>query len=176
MAPAGTYSIQLVGIHGSSIDTLTKPSTFAVTYLNNLSLPAEKPAELVALQKSLDALQLRMDKVGRQMDEVEARLERADKLVGYGVATTATLRGEVTAARAEWRTLNMVLNGDELIAGKEFETLPGLRDRLSSATWGSYSIRSEPTQTMKDQRRVVADQLADVEKRLAALMNQSAAW
>ena len=176
MAPAGTYSIQLVGIHGSSIDTLTKPSTFAVTYLNNLSLPAEKPAELVALQKSLDALQLRMDKVGRQMDEVEARLERADKLVGYGVATQATLRGEVTAARAEWRTLNMVLNGDELIAGKEFETLPGLRDRLSSATWGSYSIRSEPTQTMKDQRRVVADQLADVEKRLAALMNQSAAW
>ena len=96
--------------------------------------------------------------------------------MGYGVATPATLRGEVTAARAEWRTLNMVLNGDELIAGKEFETLPGLRDRLSSATWGSYSIRSEPTQTMKDQRRVVADQLADVEKRLAALMNQSAAW
>jgi hypothetical protein len=70
----------------------------------------------------------------------------------------------------------MMLNGDELIAGKEFETLPGLRDRLSSATWGSYSIRSEPTQTMKDQRRVVADQLADVEKRLAALMSQSAAW
>jgi hypothetical protein len=29
---------------------------------------------------------------------------------------------------------------------------------------------------MKDQRRVVADQLTDVEKRLAALMNQSAAW
>jgi len=176
MAPAGTYSIQLVGVHGSSIDTLTKPSTFAVTYLNNVSLPAEKPAELVALQKSLDALQLRMDKVGRQMDEVEARLERADKLVGYGVATPATLRAEVAAARSEWRALTMVLNGDELIAGKEFETLPGLRDRLSSATWGSYSIRSEPTQTMKDQRRVVADQLADVEKRLAALMSQSAAW
>ena len=176
MAPAGTYSIQLVGIHGSSIDTLTKPSTFALTYLNNVSLPAEKPAELVALQKSLDALQLRMDKVGRQMDEVEARLERADKLVGYGVATPATLRAEVAAARSEWRALSMMLNGDELIAGKEFETLPGLRDRLSSATWGSYSIRSEPTQTMKDQRRVVADQLADVEKRLAALMSQSAAW
>jgi hypothetical protein len=60
--------------------------------------------------------------------------------------------------------------------GKEFETLPGLRDRLSSAVWGSYSIRSEPTQTMKDQRRVVAEQLSDVENRLAALLTQSEAW
>jgi hypothetical protein len=29
---------------------------------------------------------------------------------------------------------------------------------------------------MKDQRRVVADQLADVEKRLAALLAQSETW
>ncbi|MFZ9155995.1 MAG: hypothetical protein ACO22A_06555, partial [Schleiferiaceae bacterium] len=78
--------------------------------------------------------------------------------------------------RAEWRALKLILDGDELIASKEFETLPGLRDRLSSAVWGSYSIRSEPTQTMKDQRRVVAEQLSDVEKRVAALLTQSESW
>jgi hypothetical protein len=176
MAPSGTYSIQLVGVHGSSVDTLTKPSTFAVNYLNNLSLPAEKPADLVALQKALDGLQLRMEKVGRDMDEVESRLERADKMVAYGVATPASMRASVAAVRAEWRALSLVLDGDELIASKEFETLPGLRDRLGSATWGSYSIRSAPTQTMNDQRRVVAEQLADVEKRLTALLTQSATW
>jgi hypothetical protein len=82
----------------------------------------------------------------------------------------------VAGARTEWRALKLVLDGDELIASKEFETMPGLRDRLSSAVWGSYSIRSEPTQSMKDQRRVVADQLADVEKRLAALLAQSETW
>jgi hypothetical protein len=131
---------------------------------------------LVALQKQLDALQLRMDKVGREMDEVESRLDRADKMVNYGTATPSSLRTSVASARNEWRALKVVLDGDELIAGKEFETLPGLRDRLSSAVWGSYSIRSEPTQTMKDQRRVVAEQLADVEKRLAALLTQSEAW
>jgi hypothetical protein len=176
MAPAGTYSVQLVGVHGSAVDTLTKPSSFAVKHLNNVSLPAEKPAELVSLQKSLDALQLRMDKVDREMDDVATRLERADKLVTYGTANPAAMRGAVASARAEWRALKLILDGDELIASKEFETLPGLRERLSSATWGSYSIRSEPTQSMKDQRRLVAEQLADVEKRLSALVNQCSAW
>jgi hypothetical protein len=110
------------------------------------------------------------------MDEVVSRLERAEKLVAYGTANPSTLRSQVATARTEWRALKLVLDGDELIASKEFETLPGLRDRLSSAVWGSYSIRSEPTQTMKDQRRVVAEQLTDVEKRLAALLAQSEAW
>ncbi|MEY3694042.1 MAG: hypothetical protein RL157_1366, partial [Bacteroidota bacterium] len=176
LAPEGTYSLQLVGVHGAKVDTLTKPSSFAVKHLANVSLPAEKPADLVALQKQLDALQGRMDKVGRQMDEVESRLARAEKLVAYGTANPGTLRAQVASARTEWRALKLVLDGDELLASKEFETLPGLRDRLSSAVWGSYSIRSEPTQTMKDQRRVVAEQLADVEKRLAALLAQSEAW
>lgn len=176
LAPEGTYSLQLVGVHGAKVDTLTKPSTFAVKYVNNVTLPAEKPAELVALQKQLDALQGRMDKVGRQLEEVDARLGRAEKVVAYGTANPAPLRGQVASARAEWRALKLILDGDELIASKEFETLPGLRDRLSSAVWGSYSIRSEPTQTMKDQRRVVAEQLSDVEKRLAALLAQSETW
>jgi hypothetical protein len=97
-------------------------------------------------------------------------------LVTYGTANPAAMRGAVASARAEWRALKLILDGDELIASKEFETLPGLRERLSSATWGSYSIRSEPTQSMKDQRRLVAEQLADVEKRLSALVNQCSAW
>jgi hypothetical protein len=176
IAPEGSYSLQLVGVHGAKVDTLTKPSNFSLRYLNNVTLPAEKPADLVSLQKQLDALQGRMDKVGRHMDEVEARLGRADKVVAYGTTAPAGLRGQVAGARAEWRALKLVLDGDELIASKEFETMPGLRDRLSSAVWGSYSIRSEPTQSMKDQRRVVADQLADVEKRLAALLAQSETW
>ncbi len=176
LAPEGTYSLQLVGVHGAKVDTLTKPSTFAVKYVNNVTLPAEKPTELVALQKQLDALQGRMDKVERQLEEVDARLGRAEKVVAYGTANPAPLRGQVASARAEWRALKLILDGDELIASKEFETLPGLRDRLSSAVWGSYSIRSEPTQTMKDQRRVVAEQLSDVEKRVAALLAQSESW
>ena len=54
--------------------------------------------------------------------------------------------------------------------------MPGLRDRLSSALWGSYSMRSDPTQSMKDQRRVVAEQLTELEKQLLNLLAQSSKW
>ena len=176
LAPAGNYSLQLVGVHGTKIDTLTKPLGFNVSHLSNLSLPAEKSADLVLLQNQLDALQQRMDLVSRQMDEVETRLDRIEKQVDYGVNSPANLRGEVAKVRAEWRSLGVVLDGDELIASKEFETMPGLRDRLSSALWGSYSMRSDPTQSMKDQRRVVAEQLTELEKQLLNLLAQSSKW
>jgi photosystem II stability/assembly factor-like uncharacterized protein len=176
LAPAGNYSLQLVGVHGTKIDTLTKPLGFNVSHLSNLSLPAEKSADLVLLQSQLDALQQRMDLVSRQMDEVETRLDRIEKQVDYGVNSPANLRGEVAKVRAEWRSLGLILDGDELIASKEFETMPGLRDRLSSALWGSYSMRSDPTQSMKDQRRVVAEQLTELEKQLLNLLAQSSKW
>ena len=176
LAPAGNYSLQLVGVHGTKIDTLTKPLGFNVSHLSNLSLPAEKSTDLVLLQNQLDALQQRMDVVSRQMDEVKTRLDRIEKQVDYGVNSPANLRGEVAKVRAEWRSLGVVLDGDELIASKEFETMPGLRDRLSSALWGSYSMRSDPTQSMKDQRRVVAEQLTELEKQLLNLLAQSSKW
>ena len=176
LAPAGNYSLQLVGVHGTKIDTLTKPLGFNVSHLSNLSLPAEKSADLVLLQNQLDALQQRMDVVSRQMDEVKTRLDRIEKQVDFGVNSPANLRGEVAKVRAEWRSLGVVLDGDELIASKEFETMPGLRDRLSSALWGSYSMRSDPTQSMKDQRRVVAEQLTELEKQLLNLLAQSSKW
>jgi photosystem II stability/assembly factor-like uncharacterized protein len=176
LAPAGNYSLQLVGVHGTKIDTLTKPLGFNVSHLSNLSLPAEKSADLVLLQNQLDALQQRMDVVSRQMDEVKTRLDRIEKQVDYGVNSPANLRGEVAKVRAEWRSLGLILDGDELIASKEFETMPGLRDRLSSALWGSYSMRSDPTQSMKDQRRVVAEQLTELEKQLLNLLAQSSKW
>ena len=176
LAPAGSYSLQLVGVHGAKIDTLTKPLSFNVTHLSNLSLPAEKSADLVQLQNQLDALQQRMDLVSRQMDEVKTRLDRIEKQVDYGVNSPANLRSEVAKVRAEWRSLGLILDGDELIASKEFETMPGLRDRLSSAAWGAYSMRSDPTQSMKDQRRVVAEQLTELEKQLVNLLAQSSKW
>jgi photosystem II stability/assembly factor-like uncharacterized protein len=176
LAPAGNYSLQLVGVHGTKIDTLTKPLGFKVSHLSNLSLPAEKSADLVLLQSQLDALQQRMDLVSRQMDEVETRLDRIEKQVDYGVNSPANLRGEVAKVRAEWRSLGLILDGDELIASKEFETMPGLRDRLSSALWGAFSMRSDPTQSMKDQRRVVAEQLTELEKQLLNLLAQSSKW
>jgi len=176
LAPAGSYSLQLVGVQGTKIDTLTKPLGFNVSHLSNLSLPAEKSPDLVLLQNQLDALQQRMELVSRQMDEVETRLDRIEKQVDFGVNSPANLRGEVAKVRAEWRSLGLILDGDELIASKEFETMPGLRDRLSSASWGSYSMRSDPTQSMKDQRRVVAEQLTELEKQLLNLLAQSSKW
>jgi hypothetical protein len=65
--------------------------------------------------------------------------------------------------------MDIVLNGDASLSKREFETLPGLGDRLSTATWGSYGMRSEVTGTMKAQLAMVETELPKLEKELEAL-------
>ena len=56
------------------------------------------------------------------------------------------------------------------ISAKEFEVLPGLGERLSIATWGSFSMRSKPTSTMKEQIRIVREALPRLEKKLEEIL------
>lgn len=55
---------------------------------------------------------------------------------------------------------------------REFEALPGLGDRLSTATWGSYGMRSEVTGTMRAQLDFVEAALPALEKELLALQSK----
>jgi hypothetical protein len=68
------------------------------------------------------------------------------------------------------REIVIEINGDADISAKEFEVLPGLGERLSIATWGSFSMRSKPTSTMKEQIRIVREALPRLEKKLEEIL------
>ena len=78
----------------------------------------------------------------------------------------------VLAVQASLRAMDIVLNGDASLSKREFETMPGLGDRLSTATWGSYGMRSEVTGTMKAQLEIVEAELPKLEEELELLQTQ----
>ena len=69
------------------------------------------------------------------------------------------------------RTILAEMKGDKDISQHEFEVLPGLSERLSMATCGSFGMRSEPTSTMKEQLRIVEDAIPELETKLKRIIN-----
>ncbi|HAG48642.1 MAG TPA: hypothetical protein DCL07_01665, partial [Cryomorphaceae bacterium] len=159
---------QLIGFAEGKFDTLTEPKAFNVKHLNNLSLPSTD----LALQK----FQQRVNQTGRRYERLDMTFKETQSLANdlyealkYTPSGSPEQLQTVMQLQSDLEAMDIVLNGDASMSKREFETLPGLGDRLSTATWGSYGMRSEVTGTMKAQLDIVEAALPKLEEKLEAL-------
>jgi len=164
----GTYSAQLVGFSNGQFDTLTGPASFEVKHLNNLTLPATN-GDLLAFQQRVNQVSRRYDRFEMTYRETVSLAKDLFEALKYSPGANPTDLQSVLAVQTSLQAMDIVLNGDASLSKREFETLPGLGDRLSTATWGSYGMRSEVTGTMKAQLNYVEAELPKLEKELEAL-------
>jgi hypothetical protein len=168
-ANAGDYYYQIIGYKEGSFDTLLTSKRFGLNHLNNLTLPALDD-ELINFQALSNSTLRDFDKFQMSLDET---IDLAKKL-GKALKATpeASLKDleELNYQEDLLREIVIEINGDADISAKEFEVLPGLGERLSIATWGSFSMRSKPTSTMKEQIRIVRETLPRLEKKLEEIL------
>ena len=171
MVPPGNYSAQLVGFSNGQFDTLTDLTSFEVQHLNNLTLPATN-ADLLAFQQRVNQVSRRYDRMEMTYRETVAFAKDLAEAMKYSPGANPADLQSVLAVQSSLRAMDIVLNGDASLSKREFETIPGLGDRLSTATWGSYGMRSEVTGTMKAQLEIVEAELPKLEEELELLQTQ----
>ena len=164
----GTYSAQLVGFSHGRFDTLTSPTSFEVKHLNNLTLPATN-ADLLAFQQRVNQVSSRYDRFEMTYRETVSLAKDLFEALKYSPGASPVDLQSVLEAQSSLQAMDIVLNGDASLSKREFETIPGLGSRLSTATWGSYGMRSEVTGTMRAQLNYVEAELPKLEKSLEAL-------
>lgn len=167
----GTYSAQLVGFAQGSFDTLTSVKTFEVKHLNNLTLPSTD-GTLLAFQERVNAASRRYDRFEMTYRETVSLAKDLYEALKYTPSANPADVQSVLSVQTALEAMNIVLNGDASLSKREFEALPGLGDRLSTATWGSYGMRSEVTGTMRAQLDYVEAALPALEKELLALQSK----
>lgn len=165
----GDYQVQLIGYHQGAFDTLTAPKTFAVKHLN--PEPAAVSESLRAFQDEINVANHRFDRFTMTYDRVKdqvGKLEKALKAMPNG--SLKDLQA-LEALENQLLDIGIEIHGDQLKAKYEFETLPGLQSRLSTATWGCLYIQSEPTSTMREQLDIVMKRLPVLEAELKAIQD-----
>jgi DNA repair exonuclease SbcCD ATPase subunit len=156
---------QLISFSNGVFDTLSSNEKFSLNHLNNLSLPALDDELLKFQSLSNKTLRIydRLDMSLTETIELADRLEESLKISPEGNLNDLEA---LIQMKAGLREILNELNGDKDISEHEFEILPGLGERLSMATWGSFGMRSKPTSTMHEQLKIVRKALPKLQEKL----------
>ena len=82
--------------------------------------------------------------------------------ISNGIILTAEIRKELN-------DINVILNGQPILASKEFETEEGLNARFSNSYYSTFDALNAPTETHMELARDVDSKLSSLNNRLEQL-------
>lgn len=176
MALPGTYKIQLFQARSNEITPLTEPVAFECTALNRASLPARD-------QLGVDSFFRDLRSLGRRVDVAKYRMEKAwefyvmfrSEALHAGLSDNG-LMGEFDAMRQLKFAADSLLNGDESLTKREFETLPGLEERVGYTAYYAWNSSSAITSTQRMNAEIVQEETVVLEKWVDEMEQKVARW
>ncbi|MEI6020635.1 MAG: glycosyl hydrolase, partial [Bacteroidota bacterium] len=138
MAIPGKYFAQLIKVNNGVSEILCEKQAFELKALNQSSLPL--PEQVKLKQFNTDLAEFRRVVLGtaNYFESLKEREKYLKKGIESSHAGTWPLLDDVAKFEEKKKALNFKLNGDESLAKREFETLPGLVasvEGIVSATW-----------------------------------------
>ncbi len=171
LALPGKYSVTLSKSVNGVITELTKPAEFSIMPLNIATLPAANRTALYDFQNEASKL----------MGKVLGTLRRAADLSDNIKAIKVTLQNTPAADKeliysadsleAKTNELLRKLSGDRIIASHNMNTPPSIVGRIQSAIYGMMGSTSAPTQTQRDQFKIVGEEIVPIINELKSLIN-----
>lgn len=162
----GTYQVQLTWISESGMEVLCEPVSFVC---ERLETSKNSPStEEVAVENEQFFKELRA--LGRRVDVATYRMDRAwDFYVLFRAEALHAdlITDDLLADFSEMRQLKFaadsLLNGDESMTRREFETLPGLEERIGYTAYYAWNSSSPVTQTQRMNAAIVREEAAELE-------------
>jgi photosystem II stability/assembly factor-like uncharacterized protein len=177
----GNYFVSISLLQNGLVEELVTKQSFTVIGLNNQTLLAKNPAELVLFRNDVAALNQKINNASNWLDEVNDVLkEMQSTLINYP-NTELTLLSETRALKLLYDEAALVLWGDKIKSSREFETLPSINDRMGMVEYQLYENTAGVSTTHKANKVIVEEQftalsasLADMSKRIQVLQDKLA--
>jgi hypothetical protein len=171
LALPGTYTVEAYKSYKGAFDLLAGPVSFDVVPLDRQSLLAASREDVMAFQREIAELERSVKGTNTLYRENKEKLDYIKKAIEAYPGAPLEMMKEITALEDEMYEINMALNGDRTLSSREFETLPGINDRLGYASYASWWHTSSPTETARTQLSIAAETYPPVmekTKRIAA--------
>jgi photosystem II stability/assembly factor-like uncharacterized protein len=167
----GSYSVSLGKLVGGKLTPLAGPRDFTVRPLGSASLPEPDRMELLAFEQKTARLQRAVMGAVEVAKETRKRLDFLEKALHETPAAPPDLGADVTALRDRVRDLQVLLSGDDVIAGINEPTPPSIVDRVQRIVYGHWTCTAAPTETHRRAYEIASSQFADVLERLRSLVS-----
>ena len=165
----GRYSAQLVELTAAGSRKLGAAQDFEVKAVPNLS-PGTDPATVAAFQQRTAEAGRRLAWVQAEIGQVRTQLKHLEATLPATAKADPGLFVRLAALGAKLAAIELRLNGDPARQKLDEPDLLSIGGRLGMVMAGHFETRQMPTKTQQRDLAVAEEELAKVEKDLAALI------
>ncbi len=172
----GKYFVQLLKIENGMSEALCEKQEFRLLSLQNSTLPVPDQNQAFAVNRDIAEFRRVMSGTVSYTDYIQEHLKFIRKGLQEGPNGSLDLLKEVKQLEQQMQSIRMVLLGDESLAKREFEVLPGLIGSLENIVFGTWTNSLGSTGTyieklaeLKTKFKPVYTQLTSVSKALEEL-------
>jgi photosystem II stability/assembly factor-like uncharacterized protein len=169
LAMPGNYKVSLSKFEDGVYTDLVAPQSFKAVALHTGSLPPADQKSIAAFSKQLAELR----RVAAAADEYRQELANKVKYMKQAILVTPNLPVSVSQqvydVEKRLIAVNVLLNGDNSLSKREFETAPSLSGRINNIIGGLWSTTSAPSTTYLQSYEVAAKDFAPVLNEIKAI-------
>ncbi len=172
LVPPGNYFVSISLVQNGLVEELVTKQSFTVIGLNNQTLVAKNPAELVLFRNDVAVLNQKINNASNWLDEVNDVLkEMQSTLINYP-NTELTLLSETRALKLLYDEAALVLWGDKIKSSREFETLPSINDRMGMVEYQLYENTAGVSNTHRANKAIAEEQYNALSISLGVISNR----
>jgi len=147
LAMPGFYTVEMILANDGEFTQVTEPVKFEVKLLDNRTIQATDLEALLAFQNDINVLNRSISGSQKLMQETNERLKYIKRAIEEYPNADFTWMKKVEELELSMFDINIAFNGDGVRAKHEFETYPGLSERLDIASYSTMESFSPPTNT-----------------------------
>jgi photosystem II stability/assembly factor-like uncharacterized protein len=166
LAAPGRYAVQLSKRVDGVVTPLVGPVEFTVKYVGAEPLAAADARELAEFQKQVVKLQRELNATVTVAGELTNRLEQIKQALDQTPNAPAAAREKVRRVSAAQRDAGRLLNGDNVLRGRNENVPMSIADRASVAAEASRTAIYKPTGTQREQFAIARTELDGVTEQM----------
>ncbi len=160
MVLPGNYTVQMSKSIDGEVTVLTEPVPFEVKSLNNRTLPAQNPDDVLAFHKELTRMSKSSNSARNAYNEINERLEYYQ--AAARIVESSSLTTMITELEESLDEIRLVLFGDGIKRQLEIDQAPSLNNRINIAIGSGLNSLSDPTETSKMVKQIAETRLGPV--------------
>jgi photosystem II stability/assembly factor-like uncharacterized protein len=162
LALPGNYTVTAYLSSNGKTEKLGEPKGFETELLNNTTLPAADKKALLAFQKEVAELRRSVDGSERLLSELQNKLKYIKTAIQTTPNVDLNLLGKVKDIQTKMNKTGIELYGDGEMAKHQYETYPGIDNRIGYVIWGLWNATSAPTNTSINNIKIAKEEYAPV--------------
>ena len=142
----GTYKVKMMLVKEGKMTALGNEETITTDYLVKPTLESYSGAEKEKIVAEISETRRKVVAANEYLNELSQNLGTIKKAVFVAGVDNGIL-ADMNVIQEKLKDLNLRMHGDQVLASKEFETAPGLNERMENAVYGMAYSSNGPTIT-----------------------------